>query len=203
MARVVRAAGGVTQATLDSTTAALVTLSPATTARNVIQPSADVIPLTIRGKAGQTAALQRWEDSASGSLAFLSASGALSAALVAAPVGVLTQVQTSLVQDNFGNGAYLDLSTLTEARLIGRQDAVTVAVVGASGQAADLQQWRVNGGASKAGVTIDGRHRFIATNEQTTVGAFGAASALPVSPTKYLEVVDSTGATLVIPAYAA
>jgi hypothetical protein len=42
-----------------------------------------------------------------------------------------------------------------------------------------------------------------ATLAQTTVGAAGAASALPATPTKYLKVVDSAGTTLVIPAYAA
>lgn len=41
-----------------------------------------------------------------------------------------------------------------------------------------------------------------ATLWQTTVGAAGAASALPATPTKYLKVQDNTGATYVIPAYA-
>lgn len=40
-------------------------------------------------------------------------------------------------------------------------------------------------------------------NQQTTVGAAGAASALPATPTKYLKVKDSAGTVLVIPAYAA
>lgn len=39
--------------------------------------------------------------------------------------------------------------------------------------------------------------------QQTTVGAAGAAAALPSAPTKYLKVQDSAGTTLVIPAYAA
>lgn len=38
---------------------------------------------------------------------------------------------------------------------------------------------------------------------QTTVGAAGAASALPATPTKYLKVQDDAGVTYVIPAYAA
>ena len=38
---------------------------------------------------------------------------------------------------------------------------------------------------------------------QLTVGAAGAAAALPATPTKYLRVMDDAGATLVIPAYAA
>lgn len=38
---------------------------------------------------------------------------------------------------------------------------------------------------------------------QTTVGAAGGASALPITPTKFFKVKDSAGTTLVIPAYAA
>ncbi len=37
---------------------------------------------------------------------------------------------------------------------------------------------------------------------QTTVGAAGAASALPATPTRYFKIQDSAGATLVVPAYA-
>ncbi len=39
--------------------------------------------------------------------------------------------------------------------------------------------------------------------KQTSVGAAGAASALPATPTLYLKVMDSAGTVLVIPAYAA
>lgn len=42
-----------------------------------------------------------------------------------------------------------------------------------------------------------------ANNEQTTVGAAGAASAVPATPTKYLKVKDKDGTTLVVPAFAA
>lgn len=38
--------------------------------------------------------------------------------------------------------------------------------------------------------------------DQTTVGAAGAASALPATPTKYLLIQDSTGTDYVVPAYA-
>lgn len=58
-------------------------------------------------------------------------------------------------------------------------------------------------GTAQWGVGSAGLPRWIAaSNEQTTVGSAGAASALPATPTKYLKVVDSTGATLIIPAYA-
>lgn len=42
-----------------------------------------------------------------------------------------------------------------------------------------------------------------ASSWQATVGAAGGASALPATPTKFVKVLDETGATLVIPAYAA
>lgn len=51
--------------------------------------------------------------------------------------------------------------------------------------------------------TAAGRFKWNSSHEQTTVGAAGGASAIPASPTKYLKITDSTGATLVIPAFAA
>jgi hypothetical protein len=49
----------------------------------------------------------------------------------------------------------------------------------------------------------EGLFGWVAGNEQATVGAAGAASAPPASPEKYLKIKDSSGATLVIPAYLA
>lgn len=40
-----------------------------------------------------------------------------------------------------------------------------------------------------------------AANEQTTVGAAGGASALPATPVKYLQILDSGTTTLVVPLY--
>lgn len=48
-----------------------------------------------------------------------------------------------------------------------------------------------------------GRFRFASANVQTTVGAAGAASALPAQPTRYLRFEDSDGTALVVPAYLA
>lgn len=42
----------------------------------------------------------------------------------------------------------------------------------------------------------------VAANTQLTVGAAGAASALPATPSKYLKVKDNAGTVMVIPAYA-
>lgn len=52
------------------------------------------------------------------------------------------------------------------------------------------------------GVTAGGLPKWtLAANAQTTVGATGAASALPAAPAKYLKVQDSSGTTYLIPAY--
>lgn len=71
-----------------------------------------------------------------------------------------------------------------------------------------------SGGAAAASTTIDefalgtAKHTVRVAGVlrldkgQTTVGAAGAASALPATPSKYLSVVDSTGTEYVIPAYA-
>jgi hypothetical protein len=52
-----------TKAYADALGAAGLVLAPTTSARNTIQPTADVVPLTIKGKSGQTANLQEWRDS--------------------------------------------------------------------------------------------------------------------------------------------
>ncbi len=51
-------------------------------------------------------------------------------------------------------------------------------------------------------IDSSGPRWFDANLEQTTVGSAGGASAPPATPTKYLKVVDSAGATLVVAAYA-
>jgi hypothetical protein len=54
------------------------------------------------------------------------------------------------------------------------------------------------------GITRTGMPRWWAAgNAQTTVGAAGAAAALPAAPSKYFKVQDSAGTTFVIPAYTA
>lgn len=74
------------------------------------------------------------------------------------------------------------------------------------GQTAD--PFRLMSGTSPSGAALFainayGIPKWRDINTQTTVGAAGAASALPATPTKYLKVTDNTGARLVIPAYTA
>ncbi len=73
---------------------------------------------------------------------------------------------------------------------------------------ADNNHYFAIGGVEKmrlntSNLTLQVTAKWIAANEQTTVGAAGGASALPATPTKFLKVTDSAGTTLVVPAYAA
>ena len=68
---------------------------------------------------------------------------------------------------------------------------------------ANMLEVRTEADALLGGITSAGMLKFVAANQQTTVGAAGGASALPATPTRYFKVKDDAGTTLVIPAYAA
>lgn len=78
-------------------------LTPATAARNTIEASADVVPLTVRGRtAGQTADLQQWLSTAGNSMFSLTAGGVLKwattleqATQAGSPLRLYTRHQTS------------------------------------------------------------------------------------------------------------
>lgn len=73
-----------------------------------------------------------------------------------------------------------------------------------SGQTGNLLQLNDHGGTGLWVVGPAGIPQWVAAAiQQTTVGAAGAASALPATPAKYLQVKDSAGTLMVIPAYAA
>lgn len=81
-----------------------------------------------------------------------------------------------------------------------------VALGSPGGQTADpfrLMSGTSPNGAALFAINAYGIPKWRDINTQTTVGGAGAASTLPPTPTKYLKVTDSTGAKLVIPAYAA
>lgn len=69
---------------------------------------------------------------------------------------------------------------------------------GAGAQATAANEFAL--GTANHNVRVAGYLRL--DREQTTVGAAGAASALPTAPTKYLSVKDSTGTEYVFPVYA-
>lgn len=99
-------------------------------------------------------------------------------------------------------------STLGVAKASGFGSATrtTIQIAAISGQSATtpLVVFQDSAGSSLFAIGGTGIPRWQTTsNEQTTVGAAGAASALPATPTKYLKVMDSAGTTYVIPVYAA
>ena len=105
-----------------------------------------------------------------------------------------------------GIGSVILMAMSSSANTLNAYSSTAIPVVakGFSAQTANLQEWQNSSGTALASISAAGLLRWsTAGNEQTTVGAAGGASALPATPTKYLKVVDSTGATLVIPAYAA
>lgn len=129
----------------------------------------------------------------------------------------------SIAVGNTGSGAatlfFYDIGTTTKAfgntgladqwvRLVGG-DTITASGAGVipltlRSVGASIQRWVDNGFNVVFDITAAGLPKWsFASNQQTTVGAAGAGSALPATPTKYLKVVDSAGTTLVIPAYAA
>jgi hypothetical protein len=105
-----------------------------------------------------------------------------------------------------GIGSMILMAMSSSANTLNAYSSTAIPVVakGFSAQTANLQEWQNSSGTALASISAAGLLRWsTAGNEQTTVGSAGGASALPATPTKYLKVVDSTGATLVIPAYAA
>jgi hypothetical protein len=81
---------------------------------------------------------------------------------------------------------------------------VALTVEGTAGQTAELLLIKSSAPANLWSITAAGVPRWNAAgNVQATVGAAGAASALPATPSKYLKVVGDDGVTYVVPAYAA
>lgn len=123
-----------------------------------------------------------------------SAVTALATTTRATSLGALVSLTTDATA--IGAGA---IATHAGAVAIGRASGGTIATNAATSIA-------VNDfvlGVTEHTVRIPGTLRFHnSSNEQTTVGSAGAASAPPATPTKYIKIIDSTGTALLIPAYA-
>ena len=104
---------------------------------------------------------------------------------------------------------------------------VPLVVKAAVGQTANIQEWQSSGGSAETRITaarnfetVDAEIRCIAGGVGTAmglttsgvkyhraslqrlpVGAAGAAAALPATPAKYFQIVDSAGTIMLIPAY--
>jgi hypothetical protein len=165
------------------------------------------VPLAARAIAGQTGNLSEWHDAAGVARALVNPSGVSKWANASGTV--LNEVSAGFFRGvgltNLANtGPYI---TPNGANMLIIQRTATAPVLvarGAASQSGDLFQVQDSAAAALFVITSAGLPRWnVAGNQQTTVGAAGAAAALPTAPTKYLKVVDSTGATLVIPAYTA
>lgn len=172
----------------------------------IVAKDAAAVALTARGVSGQTASIMAVQNSSPTTLFRIDANGT-------GGFGGTVSGVTAYVNNNLATGG-----------------TPVLAVKGHASQTAPLTQWRDSGDNVRAYIASNGDIRavnqtFAVRNsadsatlwsagvagprwndvslQQTTVGAAGAASALPATPTKYLKVQDSAGTTLVVPAYAA
>lgn len=106
---------------------------------------------------------------------------------------------------SFGNnGAYDGTATAVFKGLSTTNKAAVFRRLATTSTANTIEVQNEDGTVTQWAVTPAGLPKWaVAANEQTTVGAAGAAAAPPASPAKYLKVVDSAGTTYVIPAYPA
>jgi hypothetical protein len=176
----------------DASLASAVVLAPATSARNVIQPTAiDVVPLTSRGMAGQTANLGEWQNSAAAVLARISSIG-----WVGAP-GVERADQT---------GSYLQLiasgAVVATARNSGTVPLVTKA---AASQTVNFQEWQNSAGTPWAVVTAGGNLKMGGASNQLFMGDVGwsylgfpgIAHASRANQTDFALIQSATGNTII------
>ena len=138
--------------------------------------------LVVKALANQVNNLQEWQDSTGSTLSRIDPSGRIATA------GNLAVGSTSIITTNQAQ------ITSTSATNIG------LVVKGAASQSANLQEWQDSTPSLVAAVRSDGKLKFIAGNTATTVGATGAASALPALPVGYLQ-VDIGGTLYKIPYY--
>lgn len=159
---------------------------------------AAAIPLTVRGTTSQSGNLQEWQDSAAAVLAKVTAAGLVNAKGFSAQIDPVAATFGRVSTSRGGLVAFTD-QALTPKIRVGLEEIANNFLID-NGTTDLLTMGRTTGDLNLlVGVLRWGA----AANEQTTVGAAGAASALPATPTKYLKVKDSAGTTLVVPAYAA
>ncbi|MFA9270730.1 MAG: beta strand repeat-containing protein [Baekduiaceae bacterium] len=174
-------------------------VAPTTThalADTILTPTATTQkPLVIQALSASAAALTEWQNSTAGTvLASVSAGGTLSA------TGITSLASAAIVT----GGAVLAGTVRVGATPYASAGEIRLT-------AGNSIRWRNNANNADLALTMnagdylvsDVMLGWVAGNEQTTVGAAGAATALPAQPTKYLKIKDSAGTTLVVPAYAA
>lgn len=112
------------------------------------------------------------------------------------------RISTSGCAFSFGGTNENSQTMLVDAKNRGTVTDPVLTIRGMASQSGVLLRVQDSTPTTLWSVTAAGLPKWDAAgNQQTTVGAAGAGSALPATPVKYLKVVDSAGTTLVIPAY--
>lgn len=171
----------------------------------IVPKDKDTTGLRIQGLTGQTANLLQFLNAGGSSLLTVSPAGVLSVG------GAVSNSQAS-VNNNLTNGTIVALklkaSSAQSVNIFQAQlsnDAVKVRVDAAGNLAsvgATIQARNAADSGTFVSLGVTGFRWNDAGLERTTVGAAGAASALPATPTKYLVIRDSADNQLLIPAYA-
>ena len=119
---------------------------------------------------------------------------------------VLQTTNTTRVQiDASGKIATGNAATTTTQLLVANVQATTDSTTifrSVAAQTADTIKIQNSAGSDLFGISSAGLIEYISGNTATTVGAAGAASALPANPTGYLK-IDIGGTTYKVPYYAA
>jgi hypothetical protein len=143
-------------------------------------------PIVVQGASSQAANLQEWQDSTGAALALVDNGGGMRASgynNIASYLNSRLQLTTT--------GAVFDVGVATNKVLT---------VKGAALQSANIQEWQDSTGTALAAVRSDGKLKFATGNTATTVGATGAASALPALPVGYVQ-IDVNGTLYKMPYY--
>jgi hypothetical protein len=94
------------------------------------------------------------------------------------------------------------ISVYAQTSIVARSTATIPLVVQGAGNGvgANYQEWRNPSGGTVLAVRSDGKQKFSGANVATTVGATGAASALPALPVGYVQ-IDIAGTLYKMPYY--
>lgn len=154
--------------------------------------AATEVAMVAKGAVSQSVNLQEWQNSGGTAMVKIAANGDLT---VSNATTFSQYVRTGGVAWTNGSGIIAQGTAAGDTPIVAKMRPL---------QSVDGFQVQDSGAVAHFSVSSAGLPKWAnAADVQTTVGAAGLASALPATPTKYLKVVDDTGATLVVPAYAA
>ena len=164
------------------------------------QGNAANVAFAVRGMAAQSGALTIWQDSASTTLASVSAAGLGSFTGVSAASGTGT-IYAQYMQYGSGTGPYIQL-TSTGGSVVVRPRAtneIPFVVNGLTSQSVNLQNWQVNG-STLASVSLAGLGTFAGVTLSTTTSLSlgtpslgGGAGVISIANATTVPTTDPTG----------